>query len=117
MVVVYEPKITNGRVANLGSSLAITCDLRLALGDYSQGVDDRSRGYDRRPMLVVVKHWDVQPLLESSLDLETLGCTDVPRLIPPNVGSRAAAMSMNLSGSSSFTLISKTSRCLICALI
>ena len=34
MVGVYEPKITSCCVANLGNSLAITCDLRLALGDF-----------------------------------------------------------------------------------
>jgi hypothetical protein len=30
MVGTYEPEITNRCVANLGNSLAITCDLRLA---------------------------------------------------------------------------------------
>jgi len=34
MVGVYEPKTTNCCVANLGNSLAVTCDLRLALGAF-----------------------------------------------------------------------------------
>ena len=38
MVGVYEPKITNCCVANLGNSLAITCDLRLALGDLASHI-------------------------------------------------------------------------------
>ena len=38
MVGVYEPKITNCCVANLGNSLAITCDLRLALGAFESHI-------------------------------------------------------------------------------
>jgi len=38
MVCVYEPKITNYCVANLGNSPAITCDLRLALGNFESHI-------------------------------------------------------------------------------
>ena len=38
MAGVYEPKITNCCVANFGNSLAITCDLRLALGDFESHI-------------------------------------------------------------------------------
>ena len=46
MVGVYEPKIINCCVANLGNSLAITCDLRLTLGDFESHI--RSPGINHR---------------------------------------------------------------------
>ena len=38
MAGVYEPKIANCCVANLGNSLAIICDLRLALGNFESHI-------------------------------------------------------------------------------
>jgi len=47
MLGAFDPGITNVCVANLGNSLAITWDLRLALGDFESHI--RSPGVKVQP--------------------------------------------------------------------
>src|SRR5690606_23466902 len=55
-----------------------------------QGVEDSCRGDDRRPVLVIVKHRNVEQLLKLLLDDEALGCLDIFKIYATEAGTQEA---------------------------
>ena len=60
----------------------------LFLTDYLQGVDDTGQNDDGSTVLVIMEYGDVQNLLQTFLNFETTGSTDVFQIDSAEAGSQ-----------------------------